>query len=237
MAPSSCGPTSVAGAVRRIRRCQQLGDLLLAPIDGVAARPPGIWWWCRTACCTACRSMRSTYRRRHPAGRRRRSRMRRARRSSRRPRARPRPAIERPLIVAPGHRRSAVGRRGGAADRRAVPRARWCSSGADATLDAGATRSATATIALHLATHGVFRADNPTYSALELADGWLSVGELAELSARPESGLPVGVPHRHERRRAGRRAAWADAGGAWGAGSGRWSPASGPPTTIRRLPS
>jgi tetratricopeptide (TPR) repeat protein len=35
---------------------------------------------------------------------------------------------------------------------------------------------------LHLATHGVFRADNPTYSALELADGWLSVGELAELS-------------------------------------------------------
>jgi tetratricopeptide (TPR) repeat protein len=37
--------------------------------------------------------------------------------------------------------------------------------------------------ALHLATHGVFRADNPTFSALELADGWLTVGELAELSA------------------------------------------------------
>ncbi len=36
---------------------------------------------------------------------------------------------------------------------------------------------------IHLATHGVFRADNPTFSALELADGWLSVGELAELSA------------------------------------------------------
>ncbi len=36
--------------------------------------------------------------------------------------------------------------------------------------------------ALHLATHGVFRADNPRFSALELADGWLSVGELAELS-------------------------------------------------------
>ena len=26
------------------------------------------------------------------------------------------------------------------------------------------------------------RADNPTYSVLELADGWLSVGELSELS-------------------------------------------------------
>lgn len=37
--------------------------------------------------------------------------------------------------------------------------------------------------ALHLATHGVFRADNPTFSLLELADGWLSVGELAELSS------------------------------------------------------
>jgi len=35
---------------------------------------------------------------------------------------------------------------------------------------------------IHLATHGVFRADNPTFSALELVDGWLSVGELAELS-------------------------------------------------------
>ncbi|HYU17436.1 MAG TPA: CHAT domain-containing protein [Chloroflexota bacterium] len=35
--------------------------------------------------------------------------------------------------------------------------------------------------ALHLATHGVFRADNPSFSALELADGWLTVGQLAEL--------------------------------------------------------
>lgn len=54
-------------------------------------------------------------------------------------------------------------------------------AGADATLDR-VRRESRDHDALHLATHGVFRADNPTYSALELADGWLSVGELAELS-------------------------------------------------------
>jgi CHAT domain-containing protein len=54
-------------------------------------------------------------------------------------------------------------------------------SGADATLDR-VRRASRDHDALHLATHGIFRADNPTYSALELADGWLSVGELAELS-------------------------------------------------------
>jgi tetratricopeptide (TPR) repeat protein len=35
---------------------------------------------------------------------------------------------------------------------------------------------------LHLAAHGLFRADNPNFSALRLADGWLSVADLAELS-------------------------------------------------------
>jgi len=54
-------------------------------------------------------------------------------------------------------------------------------TGSAATLDQ-VRRAARGSDTLHLATHGVFRADNPTYSVLELADGWLSVGELAELS-------------------------------------------------------
>ena len=37
---------------------------------------------------------------------------------------------------------------------------------------------------LHLVTHGIFRADNPTFSALALADGWLTVGELTEMSGQ-----------------------------------------------------
>jgi tetratricopeptide (TPR) repeat protein len=34
----------------------------------------------------------------------------------------------------------------------------------------------------HLATHGVFRADNPLFSSIKLADGWLTVGDVAELA-------------------------------------------------------
>jgi CHAT domain-containing protein len=94
--------------------------------------------------------------------------------------ARPRPTIERPLIVAPEiddlpwvqeEARRIAGQ---------VPEA-LVLSGADATLER-VRHEAAAHDSLHLATHGVFRADNPTYSALELADGWLSVGELAELA-------------------------------------------------------
>ncbi|MBA2450451.1 MAG: CHAT domain-containing protein [Chloroflexi bacterium] len=36
--------------------------------------------------------------------------------------------------------------------------------------------------ALHLATHAVFRADNPTFSSVKLADAWLTVADLAELA-------------------------------------------------------
>jgi CHAT domain-containing protein/tetratricopeptide (TPR) repeat protein len=34
---------------------------------------------------------------------------------------------------------------------------------------------------IHLATHGLFRSDNPSFSALKLADGWLSLPEIATL--------------------------------------------------------
>jgi len=40
---------------------------------------------------------------------------------------------------------------------------------------------------LHLACHGLFRADNPLFSALRLGDGWLTVAETAELEL--EAGL------------------------------------------------
>lgn len=36
--------------------------------------------------------------------------------------------------------------------------------------------------ALHLATHGVFRVDNPAFSSIKLADSWLTVNELAEVA-------------------------------------------------------
>jgi CHAT domain-containing protein len=38
---------------------------------------------------------------------------------------------------------------------------------------------------LHLSTHATFRADNPMFSALKLADGWLSVTDLYHVSNMP----------------------------------------------------
>jgi tetratricopeptide (TPR) repeat protein len=35
---------------------------------------------------------------------------------------------------------------------------------------------------LHLATHGIFRADNPGFSSIKLADAWLTVNDLAEVA-------------------------------------------------------
>jgi tetratricopeptide (TPR) repeat protein len=35
---------------------------------------------------------------------------------------------------------------------------------------------------LHLATHGVFRADNPSFSSIKLTDAWLTVRDLAEVA-------------------------------------------------------
>jgi CHAT domain-containing protein len=37
---------------------------------------------------------------------------------------------------------------------------------------------------LHLACHGLFRDDNPIFSALRLADGWLTAAEIAKLDLR-----------------------------------------------------
>ncbi|MCC6174433.1 MAG: CHAT domain-containing protein [Chloroflexi bacterium] len=87
--------------------------------------------------------------------------------------------VERPLIVAPDV--EGLPWVGEEAERIAAlfPRASVL-MGRRATL-AELRRQAAAHDTLHLATHGIFRADNPTFSALELADGWLSVAELAEL--------------------------------------------------------
>jgi CHAT domain-containing protein len=41
-----------------------------------------------------------------------------------------------------------------------------------------------ATDVLHLATHGRFRPDNPMFSALRLADGWLTVRDARDLDLR-----------------------------------------------------
>jgi tetratricopeptide (TPR) repeat protein len=93
---------------------------------------------------------------------------------------RPSPAIERPLIVAPTIADHPWVQEEARRIAEQIPRG-LVLAGADATLER-VRREASEHDSLHLATHGVFRADNPTYSALELADGWLSVGELAELS-------------------------------------------------------
>ncbi|MCB0109464.1 MAG: CHAT domain-containing protein, partial [Caldilineaceae bacterium] len=50
---------------------------------------------------------------------------------------------------------------------------------------AGLERAAQADI-LHLATHGLFRPDNPFFSALKLADGWINVRELYQLALRSQ---------------------------------------------------
>ena len=59
-------------------------------------------------------------------------------------------------------------------------------TGADATAEAVSKAIDGASLA-HLATHGHFRSDNPQFSALELADGPLTVYDLERLSEPPET--------------------------------------------------
>jgi CHAT domain-containing protein len=93
---------------------------------------------------------------------------------------RPATPISRPLIVAPEIGDLPWVQEEGRRIKQQLPDALLL-AGPDATLER-VRRESRERDGLHLATHGVFRADNPTYSALELADGWLTVGELAELS-------------------------------------------------------
>ena len=58
-----------------------------------------------------------------------------------------------------------------------------CHAGARVLQDAGATRAMVSAAAagsrcVHLATHAIFRADNPLYSAVQLADDWLTVSDI-----------------------------------------------------------
>lgn len=74
------------------------------------------------------------------------------------------------------------------AARSEVTAAAGCFASAQLFLDedaghAGLARAAQADI-LHLATHGLFRPDNPFFSALKLADGWINVRELYRLPLR-----------------------------------------------------
>ncbi|MGH1493531.1 MAG: CHAT domain-containing protein, partial [Acidimicrobiales bacterium] len=59
-------------------------------------------------------------------------------------------------------------------------------SGADATVSAVLAAMETADV-VHVAAHGVFRTDNPMFSALELHDGPLTVYDLETLESAPET--------------------------------------------------
>ena len=68
---------------------------------------------------------------------------------------------------------------------RVYPRARVL-AGRDATVHAVREAMASATL-MHVAAHGVFRADNPLFSTLQLHDGQLSVHDLEALQCVPET--------------------------------------------------
>ena len=78
---------------------------------------------------------------------------------------------------------------------RCLPSARvYC--GTEATL-ASLRRVAPSAAYLHLAAHGIFRRDNPLFSSLRLADGWLHFHEIVDLPLQADlvtlSGCSTGV--------------------------------------------
>ncbi len=79
--------------------------------------------------------------------------------------------IDDPLIPFAQHEAAAVGRH--------LAGARM-HMGAEATLDRLHAASADCQL-LHLACHGLFRRDNPLFSALKLHDGWLTAGDVMQL--------------------------------------------------------
>jgi tetratricopeptide (TPR) repeat protein len=99
--------------------------------------------------------------------------------------ARPRRSLERALVVAvPGDGIPYVAQEAEAVAA-LFPKARLL-QGQEATMSA-LRAAAPGRDLLHLACHGLFRADNPLFSALRLGDGWLTVAEAAELGL--EAGL------------------------------------------------
>ncbi|MEM7535672.1 MAG: CHAT domain-containing protein [Chloroflexota bacterium] len=56
----------------------------------------------------------------------------------------------------------------------------------DAASQEGLRAAAAQADILHIATHGLFRADNPFFSALKLADGWMDVREIYRLTLRAQ---------------------------------------------------
>ena len=79
--------------------------------------------------------------------------------------------LDDPLIPFAQHEAAAVGQR--------LPGAAL-HLGAQATLEQFRAASATSHL-LHLACHGLFRRDNPLFSALKLHDGWLTAGDVLQM--------------------------------------------------------
>jgi CHAT domain-containing protein len=82
--------------------------------------------------------------------------------------------VDDPLIPMVAQEIAAIGER--------LPHARLL-SGAAATVEAVREEAAGCAV-LHLACHGLFRSDNPSFSSLRLGDGWLTAAEIAQLDLR-----------------------------------------------------